>query len=524
MRCEDRTDDEVTLVLSVRDTGVGIPADRLDAIFESFTQVDGATTRKYGGTGLGLTISRQLVQMMGGELRVESEVGVGSTFSFRLRLPCGGRASDAASDGADARALRPVLQRRHVLVVDDNATNRRVLEVRLAGWGCRVELACDGPDALRRLRAAQARGDRFELVLLDVQMPDMDGYEVERTLRTDASCGEPIVVILSSLGSQRRCVPAEEPQCAAFLTKPVRQSVLLGALARALGHEPQRSSAPRPAAAAAAGGLGRLTGRVLLVEDVMVNVKLVLGILEKTSVEVSLAENGQAALELLDRETFDLILMDLQMPVMDGLEATRRIRAREQHTGERVPILAMTAHAMGSDRDRCLAAGMSGYLAKPIRAADLYAELERWLAAPVPASAPASVDGPPPVAPARAARDARPPREILDVDAAIERLDGEEELFRTLLDAFLESAPAMLAELDAAAASADPACLERAAHALRGAAAGVGAEAIRAETERLEQLGAAGVAEPEELDALRVHLEALLAAVDRWGLRGDAAA
>jgi signal transduction histidine kinase/CheY-like chemotaxis protein/HPt (histidine-containing phosphotransfer) domain-containing protein len=515
MRCEDRSESDVTLVIAVRDTGIGIPADRLEAIFESFTQADGATTRKYGGTGLGLAISRQLVEMMGGSIEVVSQPGSGSTFSFRLRVPCRAQLRDGTALAATAGSTA-ALRGRHVLIVDDNETNRRVLERRLAGWGCRVSEAGSGPDALSALREAVERADPFELMVLDVQMPLMDGYEVERIVRDHPAYGEPVVVFLSSMGSQRACTPVEEPRCAAFLMKPARQSVLLGALVRASG---SRSTASIAGARPSATGVPRLTGRVLLAEDMLVNVKLALGILDKTGCEVALAENGNIAVEMLEREAFDLVLMDLQMPEMDGLEATRRIRERERRTGGHVPIVAMTAHAMSTDRARCLEAGMDGFLSKPVHSNDVYTVLKKWLRAQVEsteAGGPRSQDPAP-------ERSGCPPREILDVEAVLQRLNGDRDLFLSTLDTFLADQGAQVAAMESAAANANVTRLRSAAHSLKGMSAGLGAVALSRSAERIERLVDAGKIDDvgAELDALKSHVLSLQRAVDESNLRSD---
>jgi len=503
VRLEPGPGPDARLAFSVRDTGIGIPPDRLEAIFESFTQADGATTRRFGGTGLGLTISRRLVGMMGGELSVASELHRGSTFSFHLRVPCVEPPHDAQSGTVSASASISTLRGTRVLVVDDNQTNRRVLQALFDGWGCRVHQAADGPSALELLRSSHAWGERFDLLVLDVQMPGMDGFEVERAATSDPAYGHPAIVVLSSIVSQvRREVDEESAKRVAYLAKPARQSVLLGAVVRVLGLDQTAVSSAGVTRRTAADGKRRFEGKVLLVEDTLVNVKLALGVLERTGCTVALAENGLQALEMLEREAFDLVLMDLQMPVMDGLEATRRVREREQRSGGHVPIVATTAHAMSSDRERCLAAGMDDYLAKPVRAADLHAVLARWLparSAASDASAPALEE------PAAALPSRAPAREVLDVDEALRRLDGDTELFQAVLDTFLETTPALVEALASAASGADGAALQRAAHSLKGSAASIGAESVRHTAADLEELGRRG--EPAEARSLLAELD-----------------
>jgi CheY-like chemotaxis protein len=325
-------------------------------------------------------------------------------------------------------------------------------------------------------------------------MPGMDGYEVERRVRADPSCGTPAIVILSSLGSQQSGEFAVVRSTTPFLTKPVRQSVLLGTLARALEKQPT-SPTWRPDSRPSGGATARrFEGRVLLVEDNLVNVKLALGILEKSGCEVSLAENGQRALELLQEESFDLIFMDIQMPIMGGLEATQRIRAGEQGTGARVPIVSMTAHAMSSDRDRCMQVGMDGYLTKPIRIAEVHAVLEAWLPERALDAVQAPVD---PREGGAFAREGSMPTpspsslaaQVLDIESALRQLDGDRELFREALTAFLRLAPTLVDELAAALSQGDADALQRAAHSLKGSSAGIGARQVFLSAQRMEELG-----------------------------------
>jgi signal transduction histidine kinase/CheY-like chemotaxis protein/HPt (histidine-containing phosphotransfer) domain-containing protein len=507
----DRSDEPegwISVSFEVRDTGIGIAADRLQAIFESFTQADGATTRNYGGTGLGLTISRRIVGAMGGELCVASEPGQGSAFSFCLRLARAERPHSHRDASESSANLVAVLRGRRVLVVDDNATNLRVLGDRLSGWGCRVEQVSSGPEALETMRQGVSCGEPFDLLVLDVQMPGMDGYEVERLMRSDPTVGTPAVVFLSSLGSQ--AASGDTPPGTVFLTKPVRQSVLLAALGRAV----QKSATPARGARTATSRSRRFVGRVLLVEDVMVNVKLALGILERTGCDVVIAEHGQRAVEWLEQGSFDLVFMDVQMPVMDGFEATRRIREREQSTGRHVPIVAMTAHAMSSDRDRCLDAGMDGYLAKPIRAVDVHAVLGHWLAEePDPSTELTGAVLPDNGEGDDEAVEATSSDVVLDVEQALTRLEGDRELLEDLLRTFLGVESDLVAALRAAASGSDPRVVTRVAHKVREAAAAICAESVRVAAEHLELVG-------EQIPVADAH--ALLAELERrlGGLRG----
>ncbi len=381
------TETAATLEFSVRDTGIGIPPERQSEIFDSFIQADGTTTRKYGGTGLGLTISRQIVGLMGGQLEVESTPGKGSTFRFRLEMPLADPPDNTRPNNSTETEESPYahIRDKRILVVDNNLTNCRILRTRLSNWGCRVEIAEDGPNALAKLRIDGKTGRPFDLMLLDVQMPEMDGYEVKRIARNDPAYQNPPTIFLSSVGNQHHNPDDTFASQPSYLTKPIRQTVLRDAVIRALTTPPKPKTPesrwtpplwtpPTPAKQDAP----ILGAKILLVEDNQVNMKLTLGLLKRAACNVTCASNGKEALERLEQEPFDLILMDLQMPVMDGLEATKQIREQEKATDRHIPILATTAHAMTLHRESCMAAGMDDYLTKPIHRADLYRAIEKW--------------------------------------------------------------------------------------------------------------------------------------------------
>ena len=493
---EDQTDEQATLVFSVRDTGIGIPRDRQEAIFESFSQADGATTREYGGTGLGLTISRQIVELMGGSLAVESTAGEGSTFMFRVTMP---RAAAPVPDESEVqervRAGLASARGRRILVVDDNPTNQRVLESRLVKLEASVELASSGAEALEKLLKASRQGREYDLMLLDVQMPGMDGFEVLRTLQASEIYGSPPTVILSSLGAQRDTDTLEGPLCKAYLTKPVKKAVLFSALAdvfqpRQTREAEEEAQADLPLEANAR--CGDVEADVLLVEDNPVNVRLAVKILEKLGCRVRHAENGRRALEILEKGSFDLIFMDIQMPVMGGMEATRIIRERESSTGGRNRIVAMTAHAMQEDRERCLDGGMDEYVSKPINIARVRDVIVRLLGrtrgeSTSPDEAPQSCSA------HRQASSAA----VFRPEQALRMLDKDPEILDQVLRVFLDSSSAMTQEIERSASTADAGALRRAAHGLRGAASGICAHAVGLTAERLEE-----VALREELEAV----------------------
>ncbi len=356
-----RDEREATLHFAVRDTGIGIPPEKKAAIFDAFTQADASTTRKYGGTGLGLTISSRLVEAMGGRIWVESEPGKGSEFHFTARF---GLAESAVS--APAPAEEGCLQGASVLVVDDNATNRRIVAETVKLWGMIPVLACGGAEALAMVRQARSNGSPFPLMLSDTQMPGMDGYDLLRHIMDEFGPEAPRVVLLTSTGQGR--AGARNLGAAGCLAKPVSRAELRSAILDALGRVPVRGPAsPPPESPAQA--TRRL--RILVAEDNAVNQQVARRLLEKRGHAVVLAETGSAALRAIDRQDFDLIFMDVQMPGMDGFEATAEIRRRERSSGDHRAIVAMTAHAMKGDRERCLASGMDDYIAKPLQIREL---------------------------------------------------------------------------------------------------------------------------------------------------------
>jgi CheY-like chemotaxis protein len=356
----DRVSRTCVLHAIVRDTGIGIPGDKLDSIFEPFTQADGSLTRRYGGTGLGLTIVRRLVDLMGGRVWVRSTPGSGSEFHFTVRLGLNDAAADVSASHVRSLAGLPVL------VVDDNATNRRILQVQLAHAGLRPTIVDSGIRALESLDRAAWAGQPFRAMVLDVQMPDMDGFAVVEHVRNGADRRDLPILLLTS-------VPLAEAaeRCRALrvvaLAKPVTSEQILRALASVVHADSDRFET----LLAEAAELPMRPLRVLVAEDTQTNQHVVRRWLEKWGHEVVMTRNGVEALDAIGRQPFDAILMDVQMPDMDGLEATAAIRVREAVAGRRTPIIAMTAHARQEDRERCLAAGMDYYLSKPIRAEEL---------------------------------------------------------------------------------------------------------------------------------------------------------
>ena len=367
--------EDLLLHFTVADTGIGIPQEKRESIFEPFTQADTSTTRNYGGTGLGLTISTRLVGMMGGKIWVESEVGRGSEFHFTMRL----RVADPKAIEIGTIAPPEMLRGVKVLVVDDNTTNRMILEAMLKRWEMKVASVEGAEEALEQLCAALKSGEPYGLVLTDMHMPGMDGFALVERIRRRPELSTATIMMLTSAGHRGDAARCQELGVSAYLLKPIRQSELREAVARVLGAREQKDATPlitrysvqhsrEPSASL----------RVLLVEDNAVNQRLASRLLEKRGHFVVVAGNGREALAALEKERFDLVLMDLQMPVMDGFEATAAIRKKEGG-GIHVPVVALTAHAMKGDREKCLAGGMDGYLTKPIRPQELDELLENYL-------------------------------------------------------------------------------------------------------------------------------------------------
>jgi len=432
--------DYATLRFTVSDTGIGIPADKQSLIFEAFSQVDGSTTRRYGGTGLGLTISSRLVSLMGGRIWVESELGRGSAFQFTstLGVQVGKPVQPASFDCVQ-------LKGRRVLVVDDNCTNRRILDDVLTNWGMKVSLVENGPTALAAMRSASEARLPFQIVLLDCHMPDMDGFTVAELAKEDSGPIQPIILMLSSgsqYGDMARC---RQLGITMHLTKPIRQQELLDSMKQALGNVRKVETLP----AGPALRRSSTTLRVLLAEDNAVNQKLAVRLLQKSGHLVHVAGNGQLALDALAAESFDVVLMDVQMPEMGGFEATTIIREQEKATGRHIPIIAMTAHAMKGDREKCISIGMDDYISKPISSQELAEKLDTI----------AELSG--------ARTEARSPNQ--NRQSLLDRVGGDHDLAREIAYAFIGESPKLIAQMQDALTAADFIALQHAAHAYRGA-------------------------------------------------------
>ena len=458
---EEALPDAVGLRLWVRDTGIGIAPEKQARIFDSFSQVDSSTSRRFGGSGLGLAISQQLVELMGGRIWVESEEGKGSAFYCTVRLGLG-TPETKRTDLISLRGLK-------VLVVDDHATNRRILEEILKSWAMEAELVESGSAAIAALEAAP---QPFDLVLMDLMMPGMDGLETVARIRENAAFVQVPVLLLSSADRAEYSARARSLGIARSLIKPVKQSDLLEAIGEALEAAPPVDTyglASRRGEAPGDEPVAVESRRILLAEDGVINQQVAVRLLEERGHSVVVVNNGRAAVEQVAAQPFDVVLMDVQMPDMDGIEATAAIRQAETPTGGHIPIVAMTAHAMKGDRDRFLAAGMDGYVAKPVRPHELYAAVEGLHRALRREFAPADV--------------------FFEWDAALERVGGDEAMLRDLAEMFFAECPKLMQQIRGHIAGADGPELRRAAHTLRGSAQVFGAEATAEAAHRLEEIG-----------------------------------
>jgi signal transduction histidine kinase/CheY-like chemotaxis protein len=387
---EEETPGAVSLHFAVKDTGVGIPADKQQRVFEAFSQADGTMARKYGGTGLGLTICTRLVGMMGGRIWVESQLGQGSTFHFTIRLAI------QSAPSARLTLVQPEeLLNLPVLIVDDNFTNRRVLHGMLNRWGMRPTAVEGGRAALQALEIAKSTGRAFPLILLDGQMPEMDGFTLAEIIQKDPELVGAAIMMLTSAGHVGDAARCRELGISAYLVKPVRQGELLSSIRQILQKTPEVKPVPLVTRHTLRETQNR--ARILLAEDNAVNQTLAVRLLEKRGYVVCVAGDGHAAVAALEKDTFDLVLMDIQMPGMDGFEVTSAIRKKEERTGRHIPIVAMTAHALIGDQERCVAGGMDGYVSKPIRTSELFSAIESLLANKGSAAASEPADLPDPI-------------------------------------------------------------------------------------------------------------------------------
>lgn len=482
------SDEEVWLRFSIRDTGIGIPAERLSQIFNAFEQADSSISRTHGGTGLGLSISSRLISMMGGVLEVESETGVGSTFHFRARF-----APSVQPTHPQSAPAAPELRGLRVLVVDDNATNRRILHDQLIHWNMNPHCVATGKEAVQAMRESCVSGAPFSLVLLDALMPEMDGFVVAKELRENFHSGafrSPTIMMLSSADHQDDIARCRSIGINSCLTKPVRASMLLNTILEILesaagevssvasarpvtGQLSQQNHEIAPRVPVASHNQGKL--RILLAEDNLINQKVAAATLAGLGYQVIIVNNGLEAIEAIENQTFDLVLMDVQMPKMDGLQATAAIRRRETASGGRLPIIALTAHAMQEDRERCLTAGMDDYAAKPINPSELEKTIRKWTLSPH-------------IIEASLATESLSDQQTFDPAALLERLGGDTNLRDEILDLTEGELASLLEELAAAISQKNASRILKTAHTLKGTLLNLTANNASQAAFRLEQI------------------------------------
>jgi two-component system sensor histidine kinase/response regulator len=457
---ESRTGDRIVVHFVVTDTGIGIPADRQASIFKAFTQADTSTTRKYGGTGLGLTISRQLVDMMGGRIWIESSVGKGSTFHFTVPFGLAAVAEDRLE------AVDPKLSSVPVLVVDDNLTTREIVGKMLSQWGMKPVLAGGAQEAMSVL-ARQS----FNLILVDVDMPDVNGFELCEQIRLLPRTANSTIVMLGSVALRQDELRCRELGVALYLTKPINPKELQIAIKFLIGgkhkSENLRGGSPKERI-----GEGK-TLRILLAEDNIVNQEVAVSLLTRRGHSVAVAMNGQIALSLLEREPFDLVLMDVQMPVMDGFQTTAAIRKAEMQSHAHLPIIAMTAHAMKGDSEKCLAAGMDSYISKPINIKILVHEIDRVV---------------PDKALTKPALPSLSTGRLVNLQELMLQVDGDLDLLRTMVSLFMVEAPASMAAMRNAVESNNAESLSRLTHTLKGMVGNFYSEAVTGAALKLETM------------------------------------
>ncbi len=492
VRLEEDGENQVLLKFDVSDTGIGIPRGLTARIFEAFSQVDGSTTRKYGGTGLGLAISKKLVELMDGEIFVDSTEGVGSTFSFTARFI----KDDKRVKGKPAFDDHVDMTNKRILIVDDNETNQRVCASMLKEFGCLTMVASSGYEAIARLKEAAWANDPFDIVLLDQMMSRMSGEDTAKQIKSDPLIRDTLLIMLTSLAMRGDVNRMKEAGVSAFLVKPVRQAHLNKAILMAMGlkENPDTESVQM---------ITRHTiaesdfdnNTVLLVEDNPLNQKVATRLLQKWGLKVIVADNGKKAVDALESSDFDLVLMDIQMPVMDGFAATREIRRRVSDSGIHLPIIAMTANAMKGDRERCLKSGMDDFVAKPIRQDVLYETLAKWINLKPDESPEASMIA--------AAKSNSKGISILkqevsslssfdvpfDLSPVLAKFGDDMGFFNELAEIYMTETPSMMSDLEKALKNGEPEAVENLAHRLKGSSGNFGIERLYSLFAKVQELG-----------------------------------
>ncbi len=480
---------KVTLKFAVTDTGIGIPADRQAAVFDRFVQVDSSTTRKFGGTGLGLAISKQLVELMHGQIGIISEPNVGSTFWFTAVF---GKSTNPVEEPSQI----PIdLRDTHVLIVDDNPTNRLILTKELQYFGCRADSIGDSMVIVQQLSNAVENRDPYKIVLLDMQMPEKDGMTALAEIKQNDLIKDVHVVILTSMGHRGDAAKLTSLGCDGYLVKPVKKDHLEEMIITVLGQKPNETTLKTPTSSLVTSHTiserRRKLVHILLAEDNLINQKLAVNLLQKSGYSVDVVDNGKMAVEAMLNQAYTLVLMDVQMPEMDGFEATREFRIKDT-AGKKTPIIAMTAHAMKGDRERCLASGMDDYLSKPLEPKEFFQTINKWISIRLPKTGTLDLDSisQPGTVLNETIQEVNDPINMVE---ALPRFGDDLDFFKTMLGEFIKNLPERILKLEEAIGQDDIKSVTRLAHNLKGASANFSAEALRAAAAEIEINGYSGV-------------------------------
>ena len=507
---EKEVDNKVILKFAVTDTGIGIPADRQAAVFDRFVQVDSSTTRKFGGTGLGLAISKQLVELMHGKIGIISEPNVGSTFWFTAEF------ERSTSPIIEPSQIPSDLRDTHILIVDDNPTNRLILTKELQYFGCRADSIGDSMVIIPQMISAVEIGDPYKIVLLDMQMPEKDGMTALAEIKQNDMVKDVHVIILTSMGHRGDAGKLTSLGCDGYLVKPVKKDNLKEMILTVLGQKPYEANLKTPTGPLVTSHTiserRRKLVHILLAEDNAINQKLAVNLLQKSGYSVDVVDNGKMAVEAMLNQAYTLVLMDVQMPEMDGFEATQEFRIKDT-AGKKTPIIAMTAHAMKGDRERCLAAGMDDYLSKPLEPREFYQTLNKWISSSIPKTGTLDLDKiPQPEIVLK--KTEQHPNEPVNLVEALPRFGDDLDFFKTMLGEFIHNLPERIKTLEEALEQGDTKSVTRLGHNLKGASANFSAEGVRSAAAEIEINGYNG--EMTNVSALIIRIKDEIPKIEKY--------